>query len=152
MTPKALPPYEIIAVSDDIVRHGAWLTRSSALHRSLRPALPKRYAPYMRQMFAEGAEMAILHTRGAVRSIAVYRCHHTTFHGYRFYIDDLVTDEAQRGRGFGAALLRWCEQRARARGCGTLDLESGVQRPLTHRFYFREGLEIFAFGFSKRLR
>jgi GNAT superfamily N-acetyltransferase len=151
MAANGPPAHEIIAISDDLASHGAWLARSSSLHRSLRPALPERYDDYMRKMFAEGAEMAILHTAGIVRSLAVYRCHHTTFHGYRFYVDDLVTDESQRGRGFGAALLGWCERRARERGCDTFDLESGVQRPRTHQFYFREGLAIFAFSFSKQL-
>jgi hypothetical protein len=95
---------------------------------------------------------AVLVADGLPKALAVYRCHHTTFHGLRCYIDDLVTDEAQRSRGYGHTMLHWCEQRARDRGCESLDLESGVQRPRTHRFYFREGLSIFAFGFSKPLR
>jgi GNAT superfamily N-acetyltransferase len=106
----------------------------------------------MRRMFAEGAEMAILLAGGEVKSLAVYRSHHTTFHGHRFYVDDLVTDQAERGQGFGARMLAWCEARARERGCDVFDLESGVQRPRTHRFYFRAGLTIFAFGFTKPLR
>jgi GNAT superfamily N-acetyltransferase len=144
--------YEIVAISDDLKASHDWLARSELLHRSLRPTLPDDYPAYLRTMFAEGAEMAILHTAEVPRSLALYRCHHTTFHGYRFYIDDLVTDESQRARGFGAALFAWCEHRARERGCDTLDLESGVQRPKAHKFYFREGLSIFAFGFTKKLR
>ena len=57
-------------------------------------------------MFAEGAEMAVLHRAGVPKSLAVYRAHHTTFQGYRFYIDDLVMDAAERGLGHDAALLR----------------------------------------------
>jgi GNAT superfamily N-acetyltransferase len=96
--------------------------------------------------------MAALTVYGVVQSLAVYRCHHTSFHGFRFYIDDLVTSEAERGRGYGQVLLAWCERLARERDCDTLDLDSSVQRPRTHRFYFREGLTIFAFGFTKSLR
>ena len=95
--------------------------------------------------------MAVLVADGTVKSLAVYRSHHTTFHGLRFYVDDLVTDEVERSRGFGRQMLAWCEGRARERGCDTFDLESGVQRPRTHQFYFREGLTIFAFGFTKPL-
>lgn len=145
-------PAEIIPVTDDLARNAAYLAAAAALHRSLRANLPADYEAYMRQMFAEGAEMAVLIADGAIRSLAVYRSHHTTFHGLRFYVDDLVTDEAERGRGFGGQMLAWCENRARERGCDAFDLESGVQRPGTHRFYFRHDLTIFAFGFTKSLR
>lgn len=142
---------EIVPVSDDLTRYGHTLLAAEVLHRSLRPNLPRPYEGYMRRMFAEGAEMAVLVVDGAVASLAVYRSHHTTFHGFRLYIDDLVTDEANRGSGHGRRILSWCEARARERGCDTLDLESGVQRPRTHQFYFRERLTIFAFGFTKPL-
>jgi GNAT superfamily N-acetyltransferase len=143
---------EIIPVSDDLDRYGGYLSSAAELHRTLRPNLPVDYETYMRRMFDEGAEMAILTVQGQIKSLAVYRCHHTTFHGFRFYVDDLVTEEGQRGQGFGRKILAWCETRARQRGCDTFDLESGVQRPRTHQFYFREGLTIFAFGFTKPLR
>ena len=143
---------EIVAVTDALEANMSWLLRAETLHRSLRPDIPQPYCDYMRKMFAEGAEMAVLHENGVPKSLAVYRCHHTTFHGLRFYLDDLVTEEADRGAGYGADVLAWCENRARTRGCAWLDLESGVQRARTHRFYFRRGLEIFAFSFTKALR
>jgi hypothetical protein len=89
---------EIIAVSDNVEAQAKWLPASCSLHRSFRPGLPDDYTSYMTQMFNEGAEMAILHVADVVQCVAVYRCYHTTFHGFRFYVDDLVTDEAQRGR------------------------------------------------------
>lgn len=143
---------QIVALSDDLERHRQILSDAAALHRTLRPNLPPDYEAYMRQMFKEGAEMAALTLGGRVKSLAVYRCHHTTFHGLRFYLDDLVTDESERGRGYGKAMLGWCEARARERGCDVFDLESGVQRSLAHRFYFREKFTLFAFSFTKTLR
>lgn len=142
----------IIPITDDLVAHADWLAASEILHRQLRPDLPADYAGFMRQVFSEGAEMAIAVEGRAVRAIAVYRCHLTTFHGRRFYVDDLVADEAERSRGFGGRLLDWCEARARERGCDTLDLESGVQRQRAHRFYFRRNLVIHTFGFTKDLK
>lgn len=142
---------EIVPVSDDLDRYGSTLLAAEILHRSLRSELRGNYDAYMRQMFSEGAEMAVLLIGGTAKSLAVYRSHHTTFHGLRFYIDDLVTDEADRGNGYGRRMLSWCETRARERGCDTFDLESGVQRPRTHQFYFRERLTIFAFSFTKSL-
>lgn len=143
--------HQIIAITDNLETHSDWLAKAEPLYRAFRPKLPADYDAYLRKMFAEGAEMAVLHVDGVVKSLVMYRCHHTTFHGFRFYVDDLVTDETERARGFGGALLRWCEQQARERGCDSFDLESGVQRPRTHKFYFREGMTIFAFGFTKPL-
>lgn len=142
----------ILVLSDDLDRHEGLLAATEPLHRQLRPDMPADYVPFMRQLFADGAEMAVLMAGARIATLAVYRCHHTTFHGRRFYIDDLVTDTADRGRGFGRRMLGWCEERARARGCTMLDLESGVQRQAAHRFYFREGFAIAAFSFRKALR
>ncbi len=142
----------IVPITDDTQAHQPLLSSAEALHRTLRPNLPPDYQACMHRMFAEGAEMAILVVDCAIRSLAVYRCHHTTFHGLRFYIDDLVTDENARGRGYGSILLRWCEERARERHCNSFDLESGAQRSRAHQFYFREGLTILAFSFSKTLK
>lgn len=88
---------------------------------------------------------------GKVKSMAVYRSFHTTFHEHRFYIDDLVTDASERSRGYGHHILAWCEEEARKRGCKMLALDSGLQRAEAHRFYFRERLSIFAFNFVKSL-
>ncbi|MDF7674017.1 GNAT family N-acetyltransferase [Acetobacteraceae bacterium ESL0709] len=142
---------EIIPVSDDLDSYASILRGAETLHRSLRPDLPDDYVAYMQQMFSEGAEMAVLMVDGKAKAIAVYRSFHTTFHGYRFYIDDLVTDAVERSRGYGRCLLAWCEARARERGCDVLALDSGVQRTEAHRFYFRERLSIFAFSFMKLL-
>ena len=143
---------QIITITDDPERHAGLLTAAEPLHRTLRPDIPQPYAGHMLRMFAEGAGMAILIEQEMVRGIAVYRAHHTTFRGHRFYLDDLVTEEAKRGSGFGAQLFAWCEAKAKEMGCDVFDLESGVQRARTHKFYFREGLGISSFGFSKLLR
>jgi GNAT superfamily N-acetyltransferase len=102
-------------------------------------------------MFSEGARMAVLHEAEMPKALAVYRIHHTTFSGRRFYVDDLVTLEHERGNGYGAALLQWCEEAARTQGCESFGLDSGVQRAAAHRFYFRQGMAITAFSFAKPL-
>ncbi len=129
----------------------AWLGRVAPLHRELRTMLPDDYAGLMRRILAQGAELAIRHRASAPCALAVFRCYQNTYDGLRFYIDDLVTDPAQRSQGHGAALLAWCEGVARERGCDFLCLDSGVQRALAHRFYFREGMAITAYSFRKSL-
>lgn len=128
-----------------------WLERAEPLHRVLRPQMPPDYAAAMRAILGEGAEMALLVEDGAPRALAVFRAFHNTSSGYRFYVDDLVSDPARRSAGHGGALLRWCEALARSRGCTAFTLESGVQRDRAHRFYFREGLAVRSFGFGKTL-
>lgn len=68
------------------------------------------------------------------------------------YVDDLVTDAAERSKGYGGAvLLRWLADHATANGCGELHLDSGVQRKEAHRFYGREDFEVSAYHFRKRI-
>jgi GNAT superfamily N-acetyltransferase len=139
-------------VSDDETTISDWLTRTESLHRALRPAMPDDYQAYLRLMFSEGARMAVLHEAGEPKALAVYRILHTTFNLRRFYVDDLVTVEGERGRGYGSTVLRWLEDQARITGCDHFSLDSGVQRAAAHRFYFRHGMSIMAFGFTKSLR
>lgn len=144
--------YAVHLLQDDKTTIAAWLQRSERLHRTLRSALPTAYEDYLGMMFSEGAHMAVLHVSHEPKALAVYRIHHTTFQGLRFYLDDLVTDERERGQGLGTALLDWCFARARMELCDTFTLDSGTQRAAAHRFYFRQNLGISSFGFTKDLR
>jgi GNAT superfamily N-acetyltransferase len=58
----------------------------------------------------------------------------------KLYVDDLVTAEAARSTGVGAALLAHLAGRGREAGCHVLDLDSGHHRADAHRFYLREGM------------
>ena len=66
-------------------------------------------------------------------------------------VDDLVTDGERRSKGYGATLLAWLADRARAAGCAKLDLDSGVQRKDAHRFYHAQGMTTFAHHFRMDL-
>jgi GNAT superfamily N-acetyltransferase len=128
------------------------LAEGEALHRAFRPNMDADYRAHMNRMFAEGAGLIQLADHNAVRALAVWRAFHTTYCGYRLEVDDLVTDESQRSKGYGATLVAFVEAKARAMGCDTLTLNSGTQRIRAHGFYFREGLHIHAFHFTKDLR
>ncbi|MCU4525648.1 GNAT family N-acetyltransferase [Acinetobacter pittii] len=51
----------------------------------------------------------------------------------------LCVDENMRSKGVGHLLVKEAEQQARRRGCDRMELHSGMQRPLAHQFYLREG-------------
>ena len=99
----------------------------------------------------EGYELAFLELDGAVRSVAGFRILNLLFSGRTLYIDDLVTHESDRTRGFGAALFDWLVEHAKEQGCEHLTLDSGVQRFAAHRFYLNRGMDITSHHFDLKL-
>ena len=61
--------------------------------------------------------------------------------GVRAWIEDVVVDEAGRGKGVGAALNNDAIDRARALGATTVDLTSRPSRDAANRLYQRLGFE-----------
>lgn len=51
----------------------------------------------------------------------------------------LCVDENMRSKGVGRLLVQEAERLARQCGCDRMELHSGMQRPLAHQFYLREG-------------
>lgn len=118
--------------------------------RQLRPHLSADdYLQRVRRMMTtDGYRLAAATEDGGVRAVAGYRYMEMLYCGRILYVDDLVTDDATRSRGFGKQLLDWLYAQARAHGCEQFHLDSGVQRARAHRFYFREGLTVTAFHFA----
>ncbi len=105
-------------------------------------------ARIQRMQSEEGFRLAALtDAAGTVRAVAGYRFYEKLFSGKNLYVDDLVTDTAERSKGHGRALLAWLKQEAVAHGCAQLELDSGVQRFAAHRFYFRERMHISSYHF-----
>jgi len=67
-------------------------------------------------------------------------------------IEDLVTAEAARSRGYGKALLGWLCDYAARHGCEIVRLTSAVWRVDAHRFYERDGMTRAAYYFAKDVR
>jgi GNAT superfamily N-acetyltransferase len=88
-----------------------------------------------------GFRLAMLEEDGQVRSVAGFRIAEMLWCGKYLYVDDLVTDETCRSKGYGGVLLDWLADHARQNGCAVLRLDSGVQRQAAHRFYFAKGMK-----------
>ena len=144
----------VVAVTDDqgVIVENSWLVRAEAVHRQLRPNLPTDYVGRMGELFAKGAQLALVVEASAVRCVALWRVIENTADGRRLYVDDLVSDEACRSQGAGKMMFDWLEAKAAALGCTALTLDSGVQRQRAHHFYFREGMYIASFSFKKVLK
>lgn len=84
---------------------------------------------------------------GAVHAVAGFRMLENLAVGALLYVDDLVTDAAERSKGWGQLLFDWLVEYARAHGCDALDLDSGVQRHGAHRFYLRNRMDISSYHF-----
>lgn len=87
-------------------------------------------------------------------AVAGFRLGRNTAWGSFVYVDDLVTQGDARGRGHADAVMALVEEIARAAGCEELHLDSGVgpEREDAHRFYFRHGMRIASYHFTKLLR
>ena len=83
-------------------------------------------------------------------------CHGDYFHtfwmsGLTCYVSSLITNEEDRGNGYGRSLLDHAVELARAKGCKAVTLDSGMPRTAAHGFYEHYGFEKSCFGFEYSL-
>lgn len=95
--------------------------------------------------------LVYIEDEGAVKGVAGFRIQEMLAYGSFLYVDDLVTDENQRSKGYGGALLDWLLAYARSHGCTELQLDSGIQRFAAHRFYFQKRMHISSYHFRLTL-
>src|SRR5512143_41641 len=62
--------------------------------------------------------------------------------GVRAWIEDVVVDQSQRGKGIGEALTRAAVDRAKVEGAKTVDLTSRPSREAANRLYQRVGFQL----------
>ena len=116
----------------------------------LRPKLQRaEFVPMVRRMAKHGFALAYLVADGEVQAVAGYRLTEMLRTGMMLEIDDLVSAEASRSRGYGKQLLDWCYALAERNGCSVVELDSAVHRADAHRFYFREKMFVLGFHFSR---
>ncbi|MDQ3056226.1 MAG: GNAT family N-acetyltransferase [Pseudomonadota bacterium] len=133
--------FDIRAVTNDAELRATW-----PVARQLRPHLDEDgfVAQCLRQ-FEGGYLATALYDEGIPRAFAGWRALDMLATGKQVYVDDLVTDETVRSRGYGKAMLDWLKAEAKRLGCARLQLDSGTFRKDAHAFYLREGLRIEAF-------
>ncbi|MEM5438767.1 GNAT family N-acetyltransferase [Paraburkholderia diazotrophica] len=85
-------------------------------------------------------------------ALAGYRRIDNLIHGRFIYIDDLITDAAERGRGHGERLLDELRTLGRADNSNRIVLDTALANALAQRFYFRFGLLARGLHFSMDLQ
>lgn len=132
-----------------IAEHDAELQACYGVMRQLRPHLREdEFVQRIREQQQAGYRLAYIEEGGRPVAVAGFRVGLNLAWGRFLYVDDLVTDEAHRSQGYGAAMLRWLFAQAKALGCQQVHLDSGVQRKDAHRFYQREGMRLASYHFS----
>lgn len=69
----------------------------------------------------------------------------------RAIIENVCVDARERGRGYGAQLVRYCVAQARAAGCFKLALTTNLRRRDAHRFWEAQGFVHTHRGYSLAL-
>jgi len=129
------------------------MARCYAVMSQLRPHIPEAdFVARIEAQQRQGFHLAYGEEGREVVAAAGFRVTEILATGRTLYVDDLVTDAAQRSRGYGKAMLQWLEARAREQGCETFSLDSGTHRQEAHAFYFREGMRVTSFHFAKKLK
>lgn len=105
----------------------------------------------VRHMEKEGYKIAFIEDKGNVVATAGYRIYTNLFMGKHLYVDDLVTSETVRSKGYGEEMVKWLREEAIKANCNFYHLDSGVHRGEAHKFYFKQGFTIASYHFSEQL-
>lgn len=128
------------------------LARCFPVLRELRPHLsPDTFLATMRRMKEGGYRLALGESAGDVVVVAGYRQSEHLARGPFMYVDDLVTLQSARRRGYGAQMLAWLAEKAKEAGCAELHLDSGLSRIDAHTFYGKLGMKFSSKHFSLKL-
>ncbi len=124
-----------------------------AVMSQLRPHLrAEDFVGRVRRQMAQGYLLLAGWVQGRVVAVVGFRMLENLAWGRFLYVDDLVTDSAERSKGYGDVLMRWLISHARTQGCDELHLDSGVQRFEAHRFYVSQRMRISSHHFAIDLR
>lgn len=119
------------------IRSDAGIADAFPLMATLRDrVLAGTFVAEVRRQQTQGYELIGAFEDGALVALAGIRRAHTLARGEHLFVDDLVTDARARGRGHGAALLRWVAARAASEGIERLYLDS---RLTAKGFYEKAG-------------
>lgn len=125
------------------------LTKCYPVIVQLRPHLEEQdFIQMVNEQQKYNYKVAYVEENNQVVAVAGFRTSQCLAWGKFLYVDDLVTDDDHRSKGYGKKLLTWLKQYAKLQGCQQLHLDSGMQRQDAHRFYDREKMTRAGYHFS----
>jgi len=73
------------------------------------------------------------------------------YHKRHLFLDELVTYDSVRSRGYGDAMLEYLSNYAKMAGCERVVLTSGLAKEEAHKFYEKKGFTKASFIFVKEI-
>ncbi len=73
------------------------------------------------------------------------------YSGKSVEVDHVYIDENYRGEGLGKMFFEWIYDYIQKKGCETIELNTYVSNPSSHKFYYNQGFNILGFHFLKKL-
>lgn len=119
----------------------------------LRPhlSLEKFVEQVKRQMKDSNFRLVYLEENAEIKAVAGIRIAEWLGTGKNLEIEDLVSSENERSKGFGGRLFDWIVDYGKRENCHLIKLVSHVKRFEAHRFYLNKRMKIEAHYFSLHL-
>ena len=120
-----------------------------AVMSQLRPhlSIESFVAQVKRQIENSNFQLVYL-SENEIKAVAGIRIAEWLAGGKSLEIEDLVSKENERSKGFGGALFDWIVEYAKRENCSRTKLVSHVTRFGAHKFYLYKGMIIEAHYFS----
>lgn len=140
--------------------HKIEIAKDSSSIKACFPAF-KELRPHLQD--AETFQEAVLRQRGQGYTIAYikdeegvaacigYRVFDMLAWGKVLYIDDLITCESSRGKGYGSVLLSHALSEGKSLECDEVHLDTGYTRHDAHRAYLKQGFQLNCHHLALRL-
>ena len=117
--------------------------------QQLRKVEQAEYLARINHQRKQGYQLVSLYDEQSVcRGVLGFKTEDRLYPGKIIYVFDLVIDQTARSHGYGAKLISWLKQQAVEQNCKAIVLDSGVQRPKAHKFYFNQGFEVTSYNFK----
>jgi len=124
-----------------------------AVMAELRPHIAAdEFLPRVKKLSAETGFRLVYLRDEEIKAVGGFRIAEWLAGGKYLEIEDLISKDGERSKGYGGELFDWLVEFARSENCDQLRLVSSVVRYGAHRFYLRKGMIIEAHYFSMPLK
>lgn len=94
----------------------------------------------VKRMCSEIGYQLVYLIEGDIKVVAGIRFSEWLHTGKYIEIEEFITREGDRSKGYGGQLFDWILEYAKEKKCNQVRLVSGVSRELAHKFYLDKGM------------
>ena len=124
-----------------------------AVMTELRPHISREeFLPLVKKL-SESTGFRLVYLKDEeIKAVGGFRIAEWLAGGKYLEIEDLVSKDGERSKGYGGAIFDWLVEHGKRENCNQVRLVSHVKRFTAHRFYLRKGMIIEAHYFSMALK